>query len=393
MAADRSANFVIKAKDAATGPLGKVGGAMGRLQSVAGTAFKAIGAAAIAAGAALVAFAANAVKAAADDEKQTIRLNAALKARGFEMDQLSPKVDAQIKAMQRLGFTDDQVRDGLELGSRFFKNQEDLLRANATAANIAAATGMELSAVMLALGRGAAGSTRGLLKLGIEVEKGAKLKDILRVADEKYLGIAEEVANSTSGKFAAAQIRFNEAIENFGYKLLPVVNEALAFLTQTALPAFERLMGDLGPIFTDILDNYVRPLFNSFSELFAIFDTGDESINLLAIALAPLKLALEAIKIVIDAIVAGLKFIGIGGGPKMQRLDKAAAAAGYGGGSRATGTPIMGGGGGQQGMSPYPTSPIGANIVIGGNAASSIDLYYGGQTGASTGRRIPGRYP
>jgi hypothetical protein len=77
----------------------------------------------------------------------------------------------------------------------------------------------------------------------------------------------------------------------------------------------------------------------------------------------------------------------------MQRLDKAAAAAGYGGGSRATGTPIMGGGGGQQGMSPYPTSPIGANIVIGGNAASSIDLYYGGQTGASTGRRIPGRYP
>jgi hypothetical protein len=372
--------------------MGNIGKAMGRLQGVAGTAFKAIGAAAIAAGAALVAFAASAVKAAADDEKQTIRLNAALKARGFQLDELSPKVDEQIKAMQRLGFTDDQVRDGLELGSRFFKNQEDLLRANATAANIAAATGMELSSVMLALGRGAAGSTRGLLKLGIEVEKGAKLKDILRVADEKYLGIAEEVANSTSGKFAAAQIRFNEAIENFGYKLLPVVNEALAFLTETALPAFERLMEDLGPIFTDILDNYVRPLFDSFSELFAIFDTGDESISLLTIALAPLQLALEAIKFVIDAIVAGLKFIGIGGGPKMQKLDRAAAAAGYGGGSFVRGTPTLGGGGGGGGggSSPYPTGPIGANVVIGTQTLDTIDLRLGGQANSSTGRFIPG---
>jgi hypothetical protein len=260
---DRSANFVIAAKDAATKPLGNVGKAMGRLQGMAGTAFKAIGAAAIAAGAAVVAFAANAVMAAAEDEKQTIRLTAALKARGYEMDQLSPKIEEQIKSMARLGFTDDQVRAGLEVGSRFFKNQENLLRANAVAANIAAATGKDLSTVMLAIGRGAAGSTRGLMTLGIEVEKGAKLKDILRAADEKYLGVAEEVANSTSGKFAAAQIRFNEAIETFGSKLLPVVNEALAFLTETALPAFEQLMEDLGPIFTDLVDNYVRPLVDS----------------------------------------------------------------------------------------------------------------------------------
>ena len=184
---DRSANFVIAAKDAATKPLGNVGKAMGRLQGMAGTAFKAIGAAAIAAGAALVAFAANAVMAAAEDEKQTIRLTAALKARGYEMDQLSPKIEEQIKAMARLGFTDDQVRDGLEIGSRFFKNQNNLLRANAVAANIAAATGKSLSEVMLAIGRGAAGSTRGLMTLGIEVEKGAKLKDILRAAMARRL--------------------------------------------------------------------------------------------------------------------------------------------------------------------------------------------------------------
>jgi hypothetical protein len=280
--------------------------------------------------------------AAAEDEKQTIRLTAALKARGYEMDTLTPKIEEQIKAMARLGFTDDQVRSGLEIGSRFFKNQERLLQANAVAANIAAATGKDLSTVMMAIGRGAQGSTRGLMALGIEVEKGAKLKDILRAADEKYLGVAEEVANSTSGKFAAAQIRFNEAIETFGSKLLPVVNEALAFLTETALPAFESLMESLGPIFTDLVDNYVRPLFDSVSRLFDLFSNGEESISLLTIALAPLKLALEAIKFVIDAIVAGLEFIGIGG--DIGDAAKKAGGPGYKTSYGATATPMNNGG-------------------------------------------------
>lgn len=383
---DRSANFVIAAKDAATAPMGRIGKAMGSLRSAAGTAFKAIGAAALAAGAALAAFAANAVMAAAEDEKQTIRLNAALKARGYQMDTLAPKIEEQIKSMQRLGFTDDQVRSGLEVGSRFFKNQERLLQANAVAANIAAATGKDLSTVMMAIGRGAQGSTRGLMALGIEVEKGAKLKDILRAADEKYLGVAEEVANSTSGKFAAAQIRFNEAIETFGSKLLPIVNEALAFLTETALPAFEGLMESLGPVFTDLVDNYVRPLFDSVAELFAIFDTGDDSINLLVIALTPLKLALEAIKIVIDAIVAGLKIIGIGQGAKMQAVDKAAAAAGYGGQSYIN--PMNRSGG--------MTTPIttNTNLYLDGRVvAQSTNTYLGNQTRANSPQRSFPRNP
>ena len=382
---DRSANFVIAAKDAATKPMGNIGKAMGSLQRTAGTAFKAIGAAAIAAGAALVAFAANAVRAAAEDEKQTIRLNAALKARGFQLDQLSPKIDEQIKAMARLGFTDDQVRDGLEIGSRFFKNQENLLRANAVAANIAAATGKDLSTVMLAIGRGAAGSTRGLMQLGIEVEKGAKLKDILRAADEKYLGVAEEVANSTSGKFAAAQIRFNEAIETFGAQLLPMVNEALTFITENLLPAFESALNTLGPIFTDIVNNYVRPLIDSIGELFAIFESSDGSINILTLALEPLKIALNAIKFVIDGIVAGLKIIGIGKGSSAATNRQAAAeAAGYGGGSYVN--PMNRGGGTGNSITTNTNLYLDGSVV-----ASSTNTYLGRQSGATGATRVDGR--
>ena len=384
---DRSANFVIAAKDAATKPLGNVGKAMGKLKSAAGTAFKAIGAAAVAAGAAIVAFAASAIMAAAEDEKATIRLNAALKARGFEMDKLTPKVDEQIKAMARLGFTDDDVRAGLEIGSRFFKNQNNLLKANAVAANISAATGKDLASVMMALGKGAQGSTRGLLALGIEVEKGAKLKDILRLADEKYLGVAEEVANSTSGKFAAAQIRFNEAIESFGAKLLPMVNEALTFITEKALPAFEGLMETLGPIFTDLVDNYVRPLVDSVGELFDIFTNGEGSINLLTVALAPLQFALEAIKVVVDAIVFGLKAIGFGAGiTKAANLNKAAETGGYGGGSYVN--PM------NRGSNTSTTLTTNTNLYLDGSiVAQSTSGYLGGYVTTTNGSRNTGRYP
>lgn len=384
---DRSANFVIAAKDAATQPLGRIGKAMGTLQRTAGTAFKAIGAAAIAAGAALIAFAANAVMAAMEDEKQTIRLNAALKARGFAMDQLSPKIEEQIKAMARLGFTDDQVRDGLEIGSRFFKNQENLLRANATAANIAAATGKSLSEVMLALGRGAEGSTRGLMTLGIEVEKGAKLKDILRAADEKYLGVAEEVANSTSGKFAYAQIRFNEALEKFGADILPVVTEALTFFTEEVLPKFEDLMNELGPVVTKFVDEYVAPLIDSVAELFALFDNSEGSINLITLALKPLELALLAIKTTIDLIVAGMKFIGIGGDQNaLKDLNKAAEDAGYGGGSYIN--PM------NRNMTPGVPIVTNTNLYLDGSVvANSTNSYIGGYVTTTNGSRNTGRYP
>jgi hypothetical protein len=391
---NRSANFVVAAKDAATKPLGRVGQAMGKLRGAAGAAFKAIGAAALAAGAALVAFAANAVKAAIEDERAAIRLNAALESRGFVLDSITPKVDEQIKALERLGFTDDDVKDGIEVGSRFIKEESKLLRANAIAANIAAVTGKSLADVQLIIGRAVNGSTRGLIALGIEVEKGAKLKDILRAADEKYAGTAEKLANSTSGKMLAAQIRFNEAIESFGYTLLPVVNEALTFIVEKALPAFEELMSDLGPIFSDLIDNFVRPLVDSFGELFAIFDDGEGSVNILKLALEPLRLALQAIKIVIDAIVAGLKFIGIGGGSdNLKNLNAAAANAGYGGGSyinplnagmRTPNTPTTSGYTSGYGMAPV-------SLTIGTTAQNQLAYRYGQGVTSATGTRTGGR--
>lgn len=341
--------FAVVAKDGATKTLNGVGKSFGSLKRNGITALKGIAAGAAVAASAIAAFTTIAVKGAISEEKSIILTNAALRQRGFDLDALGPKVEAQVKAFERFGLEGENVRAGIEAGSRFFKNQENLLRANAVAANIAAVTDQDLATVMGILGKAVQGQTRGLKTLGIQVEEGAKLKDILAAADAKYAGIADELANSTGGKMLAAQEKFNGAMDEFGLKILPLVNEALDFITTKALPVFQDLMEDLGPIVGNLVDNFVRPLVDSFAELFKLFESSDGSFSILKAVLLPLEAALTAIKIVIDAIVAGLKFIGVGGGLKTQRLDAAAAAGGFDGSSFVRGAPMTGGGG----TSPY----------------------------------------
>jgi hypothetical protein len=307
MAGNQTANFVVKAKDQATGPLGKIGTAMGKLRKTGVSAFKGIAGASAAAGAALAAVAFDAIKSAAEDERQSILLNAALKQRGLFTEDLNKKIQEQIISMGALGIADDQVRAGIEVGSRFFKNQEILLKANAVAADIAAVTGQDLSEVMMTIGKGAQGSTKGLKALGIVVKKGATIQDILTAATKKYGGTAAEIANSTSGKFAQSQVKFNETMESLGYKLLPTVNKFLDWLATTGMPVFQSIIEQVGPVLMDLIDNAVAPLAESFGALFEVFGGAKGSVNILIIALTPLKIFLQALKVVIDAIVFGLE--------------------------------------------------------------------------------------
>jgi hypothetical protein len=252
-----------------------------------------------------VGFGIAAVKSAAEDERATFRLNAALRARGLLTEDLTKKIDQQITAMAELGFTDDDVRAGIETSSRFFKNQANILKVNSVAANIAAVTGKDLSTVITAIAKGTKGSTRGLLGFGIQVEKGAKLQDILRIATEKYGGAAQEIAQSTSGRFAAAQIKLNEAFEAFGYRFLPVVNDALTTFTNDILPQVERFLSDLGPVIDDLANNYIGPLVTSFDELAKTMGFEDGFgflIGAIEVALTPLKVALSLIKGLLDGI-------------------------------------------------------------------------------------------
>ena len=306
-------NLVIKAIDKATPTLRKIGKSFGGLKGVATSALSGIAAASAAVAAAVIGFAIKSVQAALEDERSTLKLNAALKARGILTDGLKVAIDKQIESMAALGITDDQVRAGIEMSSRFFTKQADILAVNAAAADVAAVTGQDLADVIETIAKGSQGSTRGLIALGITVKKGAKLQDILTATTEKYGGIAAEIADSTSGRLASAQIRFNEAIEKFGYKLMPILEEALTWLVEDGLPAFESALNELAPVVLNLWSEGITPLIKSLDDLaksagatggaFEVFGTVLEAALIVPMAM------LKAMKVIVDGIAAGLRFI------------------------------------------------------------------------------------
>lgn len=299
--------FAVVAKDGATKTLNNVGKGFGNLKRTGVSALKGLATASAVAATALIGFGIGAVKAAADEELQIIRLNAALKARGFALDEIGPKVEAEILALRRFGIADSEVREGLETGSRFFKNQEKLFKASSIAANIAAATGDDYATILLNIGKAAkGGSSKGLAKyLGV-LEKGVTLTDIGRKANEKFGGVAKEIANSTAIKFAAAQEALNDEFEALGTQFLPRVTEGLKFFTDNILPELSELFSEVGPIIGDVVDKYIVPLFESVDDLSKTLGFkggfGEVLLSVIELALIPFKIILGTIKGLLDGI-------------------------------------------------------------------------------------------
>ena len=304
--ANVAVNATISARDAASGNINKVNKSLKALQF----GFAAAGIAA----AALAKFAFDAVRAAAEDEMSNARLNAALKARGFLTDDLAAKVKEQTAAMAALGITDDQVRAGIEIGSRFFADQTTILEANSVAADVAAVTGQSLADVVETIGKGAQGQLRGLKALGIQVNKGATAQDILTAISAKYSGIASEIANTTGGKFLSAQVSINEKMEEFGYTILPAVNEALGFMTDTVLPALETQLGLIGSTLDTTVEDHFNPFQTELDKFLSVFDTGGQ--DLISFGdqrywdnvFRPLNTALDQAKVALELFNEAYKF-------------------------------------------------------------------------------------
>ena len=305
--------FAVVAKDSATKTLGNVGKSFGSLKRTGINALRGIATASVVAATALAGFTIGAIKAAADEELQIIRLNAALKARGFALDEIGPKVEAEILALRRFGIADTEVREGLESGSRFFKNQEKLFKASSIAANIAAATGDDYATILLNIGKAAkGGSAKGLAKyLGV-LEKGVTLTDIGRKANEKFGGVAEEVANSTATKFAAAQEALNDEFEAFGTQFLPRVTEGLKFFTENILPGLSETLPKVADVFTSFIDKSIAPLVDSFDDLSKALGFKDGFaliVETLKLALIPLEVVAAVVKGLVDGITTAIKLL------------------------------------------------------------------------------------
>ena len=429
VSASGQAVFAVVAKDAASKVLKGVGKSFGSMRSNAMAAFKAIGAAAVAAAAAIAGFVAASIKGAIEDERSTVLTNAALKARGFELDKLGPKIAEQIAAMQKFGKSDDDVRAGLEVGSRYFTKQNQLLKANAAAAAISSVTGKDMASVMSLIGKAVNGSTRGLAALIGPIEKGATFTDILTQANEKFLPVAEELANTVGGKMLTAQLVFNEQMDALGARFLPAVSSGMDFLAKNVLPVTDELFATLGDTMMNfgtkltekggVVDSVmavVGPIGESLGK--ALGDTGTKigtmvgKVGELVAALfgkdgeGPLALAisgiggvfelflvtlntvLDVINFIITAVTEALKLLDRLSA-KQGAMDTGAAAA-AGSGAFGLGTGVGGGvpGGGTSGYGGFTGNAV---VTIGRDATSSFDAYLGGQSSTTGATRTDGR--
>ena len=210
-------------------------------------AFLAVGAAA---GAMAIKIGIDAVKAAVEDEKAQKSLEITLK-------NTTKATDAQVKAVEDFidktaratGVADDQLRPSLD---RLLRSTQDITKAQklqTLALDISAGTGKDLATVTEALGKAYDGNLGAFKRIGVPLDENiVKTKDFdaaTKALSETFAGQADAAAETFAGRMARIKIAIDEAKEQLGQALLPLLERFAKFATEQLAPALQGLVDGL----------------------------------------------------------------------------------------------------------------------------------------------------
>jgi hypothetical protein len=210
-------------------------------------AFLAVGAAA---GAMAIKIGIDAVKAAVEDEK-------AQKSLAITLRNTTKATDAQVKSVEdyidktarATGVADDQLRPSLD---RLVRSTQDVTKAQKLqqlALDISAGTGKDLTTVTEALGKAYDGNLGALKRIGVPLDENiVKTKDFdaaTKALSETFAGQADAAAETFAGRMARIKIAIDEAKEQLGQALLPLLERFANFATQQLAPALQGLVDGL----------------------------------------------------------------------------------------------------------------------------------------------------
>ena len=143
---------------------------------------------------------------------------------------------------------DDEMRPVL---SRLVASTKDLGKAQdimAVSMDIAAARGLKLETVALAMQKAHDGQAAGLGRLGIAFKdaegKTLDFSAIMEQARDTYGGAAETMANTTEGKMKRIQLALGDAKEAIGMAFIPMIESALPKVME-----FAKWVGNLAESF------------------------------------------------------------------------------------------------------------------------------------------------
>ena len=210
-------------------------------------AFLAVGASA---GAIAIKIGIDAVKAAVEDEK-------AQKSLAITLKNTTKATDAQVKAVEDFidktaratGVADDQLRPSLD---RLLRSTQDITKAQklqTLALDISAGTGKDLATVTEALGKAYDGNLGALKRIGVPLDENIiKTKDFdaaTKALSETFAGQADAAAETFAGRMARIKIAIDEAKEQLGQALLPLLERFAKFATEQLAPALQGLVDGL----------------------------------------------------------------------------------------------------------------------------------------------------
>lgn len=202
------------------------------------------------------------VKAAIADQKSQVMLAKTLQNTTHASDKQTKAVENYIDKLQRAtGVADDKLRPSLAKLLTATGSITKAQKLQGLAMDISAGTGKDLETVSLALAKAYSGNLGSLTRLGIKLDDTIiKNKDFDAAAKElnkTFGGQSAAAAATMEGKIQRLNIAFEEAKEQIGYALLPVIEDFVGYLTS---PEGQKAVTDFAEAFANAMKSIAQVL-------------------------------------------------------------------------------------------------------------------------------------
>ena len=192
----------------------------------------------------------DAVQAAIADEKAQATLAKTLQnTTKATKDQVKAVEDYIDKTARATGITDDELRPSFDRLVRSTKDVTKAQQLQQLALDISAGTSKDLATVTEALSKGLDGNLGALKRIGVPLSESIiKSKDFdaaVKELSKTFEGQADVAANTFEGRMKRVRVAIDEAKEQLGTSLLPVLEKFAKVITDTILPVVQSLVDGL----------------------------------------------------------------------------------------------------------------------------------------------------
>lgn len=179
------------------------------------------------------------ISSALEEQASLKKLDTALQNNVTNWDGNRDAIDDAIEARMGLAFQDDELRDSMAKLLVSTKDEEEALRLNAIAMDVARGRGISLAQATDIVVKANNGNIGALKRLGIAIDKDATAQEALNKLQSTYAGQAGAYAETAIGAAESFGIAIDEIKEDVGSQLIPIMGDAAKTARDDLAPALK----------------------------------------------------------------------------------------------------------------------------------------------------------